>query len=97
MFFLNCNGLSDDKIVSFTENKYDSIVQFLQKFIKSLKAMPDDWSDTICWGSLLLGIFMIKQFVSFSLIVLSTYDIRTIEILSFLPLKNNSDWDFESF
>ena len=56
--------------------------------------MPDKWFNAICWSSLLLGIFMIKQCVVFNLIFFGTlkyfYDKKIIEILSFLALKNNS-------
>ena len=40
--------------------------------MKSLKSMSDEWLDGICWSFLLLGIFMIKQCVALSLIVLGT-------------------------
>ena len=54
--------------------------------------MSDEWLDSICWSSLLLGIFMIKQCVTFSL-ALGTLkqdcDIKASEIMCFLPLKNN--------
>ena len=62
--------------------------------MKSLNSISDEWFDAICWSSLLLGIFMIKQCVGFSIIVLGTlkqdWDVKTSEMLSFLPLKNNS-------
>ena len=48
----------------------------------------------ICWSSLLLGIFIMKKCVEFNFTSFGTlkYDcvIKTIEILSFLPLINNS-------
>ena len=46
--------------------------------MKSLKPMSYEWLDAICWSSLLLGIFIIKQFVAFSLIVLGPFEIRLI-------------------
>ena len=62
--------------------------------MNSLKSMSDKWFDAICWSTLLLGTFMIKKYVAFSLILLATLkldcEIKTSEILSFLPLKNNS-------
>ena len=54
--------------------------------------MSYKWLEATCWGSLLIGIFVIEC-VAFSLIVLGNlkqdYDIKTSEILSF-PLENNS-------
>ena len=58
--FLHSNGLSDDKIVSFTKTEYCSLVYSISNFIKSLKPMSDKWFDVICWSSLLLRIFMMK-------------------------------------
>ena len=40
--------------------------------MKSLKSMSDEWFDAICWSFVLIGIFMIKQCVVLSLIVLGT-------------------------
>ena len=55
--------------------------------------MSDEWFYTIFWSSISLGIFMIKQCVEFSLIVLNTLKeickIKESKILSFLPMKNN--------
>ena len=52
--------------------------------MKSLNSISDEWFDAICWSSLLLGIFMIKQCVGFSIIVLGTlkqdWDIKTSEM-----------------
>ena len=52
----------------------------------------DKWFDAIYWLSLLLRI--LKSCVAFSIIVLGTLklgcDIKTSEILSCFPLKNNS-------
>ena len=53
--------------------------------MKSLKSMSDKRFDAICQRSLLLGIFIIKWFVAFSLMVLGT-----LKKACFLPLKNNS-------
>ena len=53
--------------------------------------MSDEWFNTICWSSVLLGIFIIKFCVAFSLIVLSTLkydcDMKPSEIyfVSLLP------------
>ena len=44
--------------------------------MKSLKQTSDEWLDAICWSSLLLEIFIIKEFVAFSLIVLGPLEIR---------------------
>ena len=59
-FFLNGNGLSDNKVVSFTKSEYGSLVYSLQSFMKSLKPISDKWFEAICRTSLLLGMFMIK-------------------------------------
>ena len=40
--------------------------------MKSLKSMSGKSLDAICRNSLLLGIFMIKKYVSYSLIVIGT-------------------------
>ena len=40
--------------------------------MKSLKSMSDKLLEAICWSSLLLDIFMIKQCAAFSLIALGT-------------------------
>ena len=56
--------------------------------------MSEVWFNAISWSSLLLASFMIKQCAVFNSIVLATLkwdcDIKTSEILTFLPLKNNS-------
>ena len=62
--------------------------------MKSFNSISFEWFDAGCRSSLLLVIFMIKWCVAFSLIVLGTLrcdcDIKTIEILSFLPPRYNS-------
>ena len=56
--------------------------------------MSDKWFAAMCWSSLLLGIFMIKQCVALNLIVLGFLKqncyIKVSGILTPLPLKNNS-------
>ena len=83
-----------NQVVSFTKNEYVSLVKSLWSFIKSLKSISDYWFDAISWSSLLLEIFMINQCLRFFLIVLGTSKqdcgIKTSEIFSFFPLKNNS-------
>ena len=66
-FFLNRNGLSDEKVASFTKNEYGFLFQSWQNSMKYLM-----WLDAICWNFSLLQIFMIKQCVAFSRIVLGT-------------------------
>ena len=51
--------------------------------MKSLKSILDEWLEVICWSSLLLGIFMIKQCVVFSLIVLGTLKVTSTTKLFF--------------
>ena len=69
-------------------------MHFLYISMKSLKSISNEWFQAICWSSLLLGIFTLTKCVEFSLTSFDTlkYDwaIKTIEILSFLPLINNS-------
>ena len=56
--------------------------------------MSDEWFISICWSSLLFGIFMIKKCVVFNLTSLVTlkydYVIKTIEIFNLPPPINNS-------
>ena len=56
--------------------------------------ISDEWFNAICWSSLLFGIFMIKKSVEFSLTSFGTlkYDcvIKTIEMINFISLINNS-------
>ena len=56
--------------------------------------MFDEWFSSICWNSLLFGIFMMKKWLEFSLISFGTlrydYVIKTKEMFSFLPVINNS-------
>ena len=79
---------------SLTEKEYNLEVHFLYILMKSLKLMSDEWFSAICWSSLLFGIFIMKKWVEFSLTSFGTlnYDcvIKTIEIFSFLPLRNKS-------
>ena len=62
--------------------------------MKPLKSIYDEWFNAVWWSSLLFGISIITKCVVFSLTSFGTskYDcaIKTIEILSFLPLINNS-------
>ena len=56
--------------------------------------MFDEWFSSICWNSLLFGIFMMKKWLEFSLASFGTlrydYVIKTREMFSFLPVINNS-------
>ena len=56
--------------------------------------MFDEWFSSICWNSLLFGIFMMKKWLEFSLTSFGTlrydYVIKTKEMFSFLPVINNS-------
>ena len=56
--------------------------------------MFDEWFSSICWNSLLFGIFMMKKWLKFSLTSFGTlrydYVIKTREMFSFLPVINNS-------
>ena len=56
--------------------------------------MFDEWFSSICWNSLLFGIFMMKKWLEFSLTSFGTlrydYVIKTREMFSFLPVINNS-------
>ena len=47
---------------------------FLQKSIKVLKTISDEWLYAICWSSFLLGIFIIKKRVLFILISFGTLE-----------------------
>ena len=62
--------------------------------MKSLKLKSDEWFSAICYISLLLGIFIMKKCLEFSLTSFGTlkydYVINTIEIFNFLALINNS-------
>ena len=73
MFFLNRNVVSDDKKVSPTKREYGSLVYLLFSFIKSLKSVSDKCVGAISWSSFLLGIFIIKECLEFSLIALGTF------------------------
>ena len=56
--------------------------------------MSDEWFISICWSSLLFGIFMIKKCVVINLTSSVTlqydYVIKTIEIFNLPQLINNS-------
>ena len=52
--------------------------------------MCNEWFSTICWISLLFGVFMMKKWVKYSLASFETCGIKTREMLNFLPLTNNS-------
>ena len=62
--------------------------------MKPLELISTEWFSTICWSSLLFGIFMIEKWVEFSLTTFGIlkYDsvIKTREMFNFLPLINNS-------
>ena len=100
-FFLNLKGLSDGKFVSLTKKEYGSALHFLWILKKSWRSISDSWFNAICWSSLLLGILMMKKWVEFSLTSFGTlkYDcvINTIEMFSFLPLVNDSDYWIKLF
>ena len=63
-FFLNLNGLFDESVVLLTKKEYGSTVHFLYILLESLALMSDEWFITICWSSLLFGIFAIKKVAS---------------------------------
>ena len=56
--------------------------------------MFDEWFSSICWNSLLFGIFMMKKLLEFSLTSFGTlrydYVIKTREVFSFPAVINNS-------
>ena len=60
-FFLKLKGLPDASVVSLTEKEYGSAIHFLYILTKSLVLISDEWSTAICWSSLLLKIFVIKN------------------------------------
>ena len=41
-FFLNLKELLDGNVVSLTKREYDSVLHFLQVFIKPFKAISDE-------------------------------------------------------
>ena len=47
-FFVNFKGFSDGKLVSLTKKEHDSVVNYLQMFIKSLKSISDELFNAIC-------------------------------------------------
>ena len=61
--------------------------------MKSLEFMSDEWFRALYWSSVLFGIFMIKNWLEFSLTSFGTlkYDcvIKIIEIFNLLLLINN--------
>ena len=93
-FFLNLKELFDGSVVSLTKKEYSLPVHYLWILMRSLVFISDEWLNAVCWTSLLLGIFMIKKWVVFSLTSCATlkYDcvIKIREIFNFLPLINNS-------
>ena len=62
--------------------------------MKSLNLISDKSFNAICWSSSLLGIFMTKKGVECIVITLGLlrkeFDIKTSEMLGFLPFMNNS-------
>ena len=52
--------LSDAKVVSITKKKYGFGVHFLEKLMKYLNLISDEWLNVICWSSHLFEIFIIK-------------------------------------
>ena len=59
--------------------------------MQSLESISDEWFDAICWNFLLLGIFIIKQCVVFSHIVL-----RTLKYENNENNENKQDTEFSS-
>ena len=90
-FFLNLKRLSDASVASLTKKEYGSAVHYLSILMKSLELISDEWFSTIYWSSLLVGIFIMKKWVEFSLTSFGTYDcvIKTWEIFNFLSLIKN--------
>ena len=63
------------------------------KILKFFKSISNEWLCRICWSSLLLGIFIMKRLVVFSLTSFGTlkYDcVIKKDMFSFLPLINDS-------
>ena len=93
-FFLNLKRLSDASVVSLTKKEYGPAVHFFWILMKSSLLISDEWFNAIDWSSLLLGGFVLKEWVAFSLTSFGTlkYDcvIETREMFNFLPLINNS-------
>ena len=71
-FSLKPKGLSDVRVASIAKKEYCFSVNFLSRFIKSLKSISDEWLDTICWSSCFFRIFIITLCVEFSLMFLGT-------------------------
>ena len=52
--------LSDGKITSLTKKEYGFAVHVLQRFIKTLKSIYDEWLNANHWSFPLFGILIIK-------------------------------------
>ena len=92
-FFLSLKRLFDASVASSAKKEYDSAVHLLCILMKSLVLISAEWFNTIYWGSLLSGLFMIKKWVEFSLTSFGTlkygWVIKTREMFNFVPLINN--------
>ena len=53
-------GLSDARVASIAKKEYGFSVHFLYKFIKSWKAVSDEWLNAICESFCLFEIFIIR-------------------------------------
>ena len=90
---LKSERLPDARVAWITKKEYGLTVHFLQRFIKSLKSIPDKWLNEISWSSHLFTTFRIKWYVEFSLFLQTAkydYVTETREMFNFLPLINNS-------
>ena len=59
-FFLKQGGLSDARVASIIKKKCSCVVNLLYRFIKFWKSISDEWLNTNCLSSHLLGLFIIK-------------------------------------
>ena len=58
--------------------------------MKSLKSISDVWFEAICWNYFLLGIFIIKLCVAFSLIDLGTFKIVILKQVSDISVTSET-------
>ena len=71
-FFLKRKGLSDAVVPSATKKEYGFAVQFLQRFIKSLKSISNEWLYTVC-SSYYWTMFFIIMYISNHIIKYGQY------------------------
>ena len=91
-YILNVRSLT--RKASLSKNKYDFGVFCPSSFVKYLKSVLDKWLISICWSFYFFEIFIIKEYLGFSLIFLGTAKkesvIKTKAMSRFLFLINNS-------